>query len=284
MIGAADAATGPPLDDLFVSGAILLGLATAGVVGWRRLAPRLAPLPPGATSADGWAITLAGFLGTNLLGAVALSALGFRAGDEVPLEQLMTARAGVSLLVVALVFLWIGRRHGSLSPIGLSPSAGPPLPVAGLGALSAWLAFYPALVVVALLNAWLLARLGVPDGMQDYLRRFLEEPAARHSIAGWLAMVLVLPFCEEVFFRAGLFGALRTRLPPPVAIVLSGAAFGMLHDGPAMLPAAALGCALAWLYERSGSLALPVAFHVLHNGLTLAMLSSFPELAGPASG
>jgi membrane protease YdiL (CAAX protease family) len=93
-------------------------------------------------------------------------------------------------------------------------------------------------------------------------------------VIGWLWMSagVVAPVAEEVFFRgvlqSALAGALRNRW---LAIVLAAAAFGAVHltQPQAVLPLIAMGLVLGYLYERTGTLAAPIAVHVLFNLKTL---------------
>ena len=92
-----------------------------------------------------------------------------------------------------------------------------------------------------------------------------------------LALTVVLgcvigPLAEELFFRGVVYTAIRRRLPRAAAIMASGAAFSILHTNPlGFLPITALGCLLAYLYERTGSLISPLVVHVAHNTLLLSL-------------
>jgi hypothetical protein len=90
----------------------------------------------------------------------------------------------------------------------------------------------------------------------------------------WLAMVVLVPALEEFAFRGALFGGLRRRLPTGLAMLVSALVFAALHPPAVALQVACLGLLLAWAYERTGSLVVPWMIHMLHNGLTLLMLST----------
>jgi membrane protease YdiL (CAAX protease family) len=81
-----------------------------------------------------------------------------------------------------------------------------------------------------------------------------------------LVIGLIGPFGEEVFFRGFAYRCFRNRWGPAVAAVASAALFSVVHLNPAgLLPIFAIGCALAYLYERTGTLVAPFTLHALNN-------------------
>jgi hypothetical protein len=102
-----------------------------------------------------------------------------------------------------------------------------------------------------------------------------DEGLGTAVVAGAL-IVLVAPFCEEVFFRGFFFAGLRRRLPFGAAALGSGLLFGLIHLGDANLIAGAqlaiLGVILAWLYEETDSLWAPIALHCFNNALAFTIL------------
>jgi membrane protease YdiL (CAAX protease family) len=246
---------------------VVAGLAITGVLLWRRLAPGLQPLPPGESVREGVLYALFGLVATDLLTTALAELSGLP--DPTPLERLLPLRA-ISGLVVAAVVLAIAARRGGVRTLGLRRTAGSSPPI--LVGIAAWMAYLPVVLLVSWLNLALLSAFGKEQPPQHWIEAFLDSPAAQGSPATWLAIVLVLPFGEELWFRGGLYGALRRVLSVPLAVAVSAALFGFVHDPAYMLPAAALGVALTLLYERTGSLVAPLTFHVLHNGVTLAMV------------
>ncbi len=98
------------------------------------------------------------------------------------------------------------------------------------------------------------------------------------SILVGLLVVLVAPISEEIFFRGFVFGGLRNRLTWVWAAVISAAIFGAFHFTGAsslgVLPQLAfLGLALAWLYQRSGSILPTMAVHLVNNAIAFALLT-----------
>ena len=88
---------------------------------------------------------------------------------------------------------------------------------------------------------------------------------------GYLAFIIFIvvvlaPIFEELFFRGLFYPALRRRMGPWPAIVLNGAIFGILHFQPLfVLSLVLVGIVLAYLYEKTDSLAAPMIAHSLYN-------------------
>ena len=255
---------------------LFLLLLAAGALGgallWRRLAPGLRRLEPGSTAPEGVAYALIGWLGVQLLTTAAVHLA--RLPDPPPLQPLLALNAGAALLMAALVIALAARRGGA-DRLGLRRAGGPPAP---LVALAAWLVVLPAVSALGWLNGRVLELFGRPQEQQSWIREFLNASDSQTSLLTWLPMAVLLPACEELFFRGGLYGGLRRVLAVPAAVALAAGAFGVVHDPGFFLPTAALGAVLCVLYERTGSLAAPLCFHVLHNGATLALVSARPDL------
>ena len=107
----------------------------------------------------------------------------------------------------------------------------------------------------------------------------VEDLGEDNLVAGFavaLAVIIVAPVAEELFFRAFFYRALRTRLPVLPAALIDGVVFGALHfqgiDTAIILPVIAVfGVGQCLVYERTGSLFAVIAIHAAFN--TVAMLS-----------
>lgn len=92
---------------------------------------------------------------------------------------------------------------------------------------------------------------------------------------GWTpllyAQVLALvPLVEELLFRGALQGALRRHWPAWPSILVSATAFALAHQLPfKMIATFALGLALGWIAERSGSIWPAISAHAGYNGVAL---------------
>jgi membrane protease YdiL (CAAX protease family) len=100
----------------------------------------------------------------------------------------------------------------------------------------------------------------------------------------FLAIVIVAPLAEEIFFRAFVFAGLIRPFGVAGALVASGLVFAMFHvqdGGSALLvpPLAAIGAGFAWIYYKTGSLWPSIATHFLFN-LTSFLLIALATALG----
>jgi membrane protease YdiL (CAAX protease family) len=130
-------------------------------------------------------------------------------------------------------------------------------------------------LIVGALNALAVKRAvaGDAQGLSAHPAYYLEA----YKIDGMRKLVLFVfgwgvfpPIAEEIFFRGFLFAALRRRMRAPFAVMLSAAAFALIHPfGEPMLAAFVLGLVVATVYEYSGSLLPPIMAHM---GLNLSFV------------
>jgi membrane protease YdiL (CAAX protease family) len=102
------------------------------------------------------------------------------------------------------------------------------------------------------------------------------NPSIVIAVLAVLMIALLAPVAEELFFRGFVFAGLRTRWSLWPAAITSGLIFGSVHAPTGIttvVPLAALGVALCWLYDRTGSLWPCVIAHMINNGLALAVVS-----------
>lgn len=130
--------------------------------------------------------------------------------------------------------------------------------------LLAWLGSTIVLAAVA----WVLEQLGRPP----------EPEAAERAIAmlePWVvvvAIVILAPIAEEVFFRGVVFNAWLREGGRRWAFIGSATLFAAIHLSLlSLLPIFLLGLALAWVYDRNGNLLAPIAMHATVNGISVAL-------------
>jgi uncharacterized protein len=89
----------------------------------------------------------------------------------------------------------------------------------------------------------------------------------------FVTIVFVAPAVEEIFFRGFVFAGLRARYDWRWAMVISAALFAASHlELTFFIPAFALGCVFAYLYQRSSSVWPGMIMHGVVNALAVTVM------------
>jgi uncharacterized protein len=169
-----------------------------------------------------------------------------------------------SLVAVALLFASFVRRPRPWH-FGLRPTAF--WPAVGWSALGMF-AFYVFAAVYAVTVQ--------PDVQQTVAKDLGASDSSFGLIAAGFMIICVAPFCEEFFFRGFFYGALRSKFSVPIAALIDGLLFGLIHfeggtDGLLIVPPlAVLGTIFCLVYERTRSLYPVIALHALNNSVAYA--------------
>lgn len=201
-------------------------------------------------------------------------------GQEAELTLLGAAVLLVStqLALLAVSWLFVFRSRALIGwPSWSGPSAAGALR-AGLGwGVVAWAGATAVSVAVTLG----LEQIGIEADPQAAERALL-------LVDPWLAVVAIVvlaPIAEEVFFRGVAFNAWLREAGRTIAYAGSAALFAVIHLSlVAVAPIFLLGLALAWIYRRTGNLLAPIAMHATVNGISvgLALLVRFELVPMPA--
>ena len=169
--------------------------------------------------------------------------------------------------LLLLGILWLARRKSN--PFGI------PLPWSGVitQASLRWLAALPLLWFSAFVWQLLLKAIGHSPDLQLSLRLFLGITGFGPKIAFLLFAVFIAPIVEEVLFRGILLPLLARTIGPGPALALTSLSFAAIHADIGSLPALALlAVALSLAFARTRSLCVPIAMHMLFNGINLLLL------------
>ena len=161
--------------------------------------------------------------------------------------------------------LWASRRHGSGS-VARDFGVRITWSDVGLGLVAG--------VAVQILVAVMYAPFSEVESELSAPARELAQQAPDRMAQIVLTILIVggAPFVEEVFFRGLLMGALR-RLGTAVAVIVSSAAFALVHVQPLAIPALTfLGVVLALLTVARRTLGAAIATHATFNAITMAVL------------
>ncbi|HEY6607771.1 MAG TPA: type II CAAX endopeptidase family protein [Candidatus Limnocylindria bacterium] len=275
-LGALGAASLVVRDQLDADPTVVLGLAAAGVLLFggglvysavRQIRMRRV-LAPERYRGPGVIVLLAMVLliATVIVTPFSLDAAELLAGGEVSLIGIFVILVStpVALLLISWLFVGLPNAMAGL-PAFPGPNAARAL-LAGVGwGVLAWIGS-TAIIVIA---GWVLEQIGMPPEAGT-------AEVAIERVEPWLivlAIVILAPIAEEVFFRGIVFNAWRREGGPVYAYVGSSALFAIIHLSlVSLLPIFFLGLALAWVYERSGyNLLAPMALHATVNGISVAL-------------
>jgi membrane protease YdiL (CAAX protease family) len=253
----------------------------------------LPPPPPGAGStvgagpkglpAVGWSVweALLVFIVANLVlaqtivGLITALALGVTTTDD---PKTVYVGVAVDLAWLGFTVLWLTERHPAWrEQLGIR------LDRAGYrnGAFGfvAGLILYPAIAIGVGIPLTILfsALSGQEATTPEQLPEHLTGAVALTSV---LLAVLVAPIVEETFFRGILFRSIRDRRGFWPGALVSGVLFGLVHWVPSPWQDAVLlqtimvftGIALAWIYERRGSLLANIAAHMAFNAVGIFLI------------
>ncbi|CAN5391222.1 hypothetical protein BH09MYX1_BH09MYX1_21900 [soil metagenome] len=238
------------------------------------------PAPPRLLSFTGGAGWTAALVFALMFAVSTTAALRDGAGDDI---VNVTACYALVHFGLAFVLLRIYRPDDRLRD-ALGFRATNPIHVLFAGLLGAGL--YPILARIDDRFA-----IAFPDGdaAQESIAKLFAAPTPGAKIALFVAVGVVIPLSEEIFFRGMLFGALlrgrgevAKRLP---MVMLACAGYFALAQGDlrALASSLILGIVLSWVRARSGSTFLTVVVHVAHLAVPLGPLLHGGEVRGDAS-
>lgn len=129
-------------------------------------------------------------------------------------------------------------------------------------------------------QGWGASAMASTEVQSAWVERMLFLPNWGDKALGILVFVFIAAIGEELFFRGSLQRMLRNRVAPWQSVVISAALFAGFHFDLLHVPFLVVaGLVLAWLYERSGRLWVPLGAHMLHNGITYIQT----QFEGPGS-
>ena len=87
-----------------------------------------------------------------------------------------------------------------------------------------------------------------------------------------IAVIVVAPIAEEVFFRGLIYRAIGGMYSPLWGMIISGFLFGLFHFNLGVLvPFSLIGMLLAWGFQSTGSLFVPIAVHFVINSISFVV-------------
>lgn len=204
------------------------------------------------------------FVSNNLLGLVINRLFGLTGGLWFFAAAILTQAA---LLIGFTLYLAISRLNLTMKDLGIDWKE-------LFTGLKRGLVYGPVVFFLVTM-AGALTHLFFPsvDEVQPFAQMVLNAGSMAEILVLSFLAVILAPLSEELYFRGLLFGVLKEELGLQWGVLLSGLVFGLMHfDLFRLLPLGIGGMALAWLYQKSGSLFAPITAHGVWNGLMLIIL------------
>lgn len=200
-----------------------------------------------------------------LLGAIVV---GFDLGDTQTDFASAVGTIGFEAVFAGSVLLLAQRRRINLTALGFRrPDRWGPLGIAVAGTYATLFAYNLAVV--------LLDEVGVDTSVIEGGNEIpIDDGLDAAPLIGLLALfgvavVVVAPLAEEIFFRGLIFRGLDGVWAGWAAIAVSGIAFGVFHLNPAVVvPFSVIGMLFAWAFKASGSLWVTVIAHFIINSVS----------------
>ena len=139
----------------------------------------------------------------------------------------------------------------------------------------------PAFVFAMMIVGAILVAFGWQTWLQDSLGAKPQEAVTLVKEASDLGLlvamavsaIIIAPIAEELIFRGYLYPVVKRFTDRWFASIFSGVLFGVIHFNVMALPMLALmGIILAVIYERSGSLWVPIGCHAAFNATQFVLI------------
>jgi membrane protease YdiL (CAAX protease family) len=230
---------------------------------------------PAENRVEGWPLPVTDFsFGMFVLISVALltvSALGLVIRDFEDQMRQITAAAVSQLAVLVALLAFLKYFPEKFTPPINSRRLG-----WGATIKTALYSFFVAIPIIWTLSAaWtgLLHLFGISPPQQEPVLWFVEADGLSMILMMVAATVFIAPVTEEFLFRGCFYRFLKARTTLPVAMAVSGIFFALLHYSMlAVVPLFVLGVILAYAYEKTGNLKVPILIHAFWNANTVVIL------------
>ena len=240
------------------------------------LDPTTTPAPPVVVSPDiPWTIRhvsmsigfLAAIIALVFLSIAAIGAV-WNPGDTAKLSLVLLASVTLQGAMLSCVWYFaIHRSGGRWRQLGfrrIRPLQAVLVGILGVVAAILTVGFYA--VIVTSLDIDIL----LPN---EFPAELADDPLTLIVLA--VSALAIAPVTEELFFRGFAYQALRKRLSPMGAAVLSSGLFGLAHLGLGLIiPFALVGMILVGVFRRTGNLWSSIIIHAGFNAVSISRLAA----------
>lgn len=198
--------------------------------------------------------------------------------DQIKITEVLARQGIVYILVVISVVCYFSfRTTWRRIDFGLTFKGADArrLAVAALSGTLGWLAA----------NAlyYFMLRLGLDDTAGLVIQALIDADTLPELAGMAILIVFLAPVVEEFIFRGVIFGVIQKRYNVVYAVTASAIPFTILHGSPVQYPGIMLiAVILAFLYHRTGSLAVSIAAHSAFNCVSFVLfLVAGPDFLHP---
>lgn len=137
---------------------------------------------------------------------------------------------------------------------------------------------YPLVVLVAFASCIGGNNIIFSSGLMKVDETYQQLTEILYSAPVWFQLLgtgVIVPLCEELIFRGLMYNRLKDHVPVKWALLMSALAFGIGHGNLVQgVYAFALGYMMAYLYERTNKLWVPMLFHIVANSVSVLITES----------
>lgn len=139
-------------------------------------------------------------------------------------------------------------------------------------------AVYPLVAVTAFAACIGGNNIILSSGLMQMDESYQQLTEILYSAPMWFQLLgtgVIVPLCEELIFRGLMYNRLKEYVPVKWALLMSALTFGIGHGNMVQgVYGFALGYMMAYLYERTNKLWVPVLFHVVANSVSVLITES----------
>ncbi len=107
--------------------------------------------------------------------------------------------------------------------------------------------------------------------------RVCDDPITKALLA--VSAILIAPLVEEIVFRGFIYAVIKRYTDGIYAALCSSLLFAIVHlHVGTLIPLALLALFFCYMYERTGSLWVPMVLHGLFNGTSITVMLFFPNI------
>lgn len=157
-----------------------------------------------------------------------------------------------SVLTVILLIIFFLIRKKRLA-VETDMRKAPGIAVIGVGILGVVLNF-----TISLFQSFI----PLPESLIQQYEEMYSYIGEGNRIVEFIAVAICAPVVEEIVFRGLCYGSMRKVMSPSAAAIISAVVFGIAHGNIiSFVYTSVLGLLMAYLYEKSSSLWVPMVLH-----------------------